>query len=73
MDSQLWAQQHDIGAMRHEERLRRGLEAYQALRGGEDVGLDAAATSESRSRLRILDRLRRRDVAVDATSAEQAI
>jgi len=72
MDIHPWTA-HEIATARHEERILRGLAAYQALRVREEQSAEAAAVAGSGSRFRILDRLRRREVAVASSTARPAV
>jgi hypothetical protein len=68
MDIHPWTK-HEIVQARHEERVLRGLAAYHALRG---VDEQTAARAPG-GRIRILDRLRRRDVSVTGSSARPVV
>jgi hypothetical protein len=59
---------HDIARARSEERLLRGLAAYHALRVRDERSAESVSAG-SGGRLRILDRLRRRDVRVTGSTA----
>ncbi|MGH3135866.1 MAG: hypothetical protein ACRDPV_05165 [Gaiellaceae bacterium] len=71
MDIHPWTA-HEIATARHEERILRGLAAYQALRVREEQSAEAAVAG-TRGRFAILDRLRRREAAVAGSSARPAI
>jgi len=71
MDVHPWTN-HEIATARHEERILRGLAAYQALRVREEQAAEAAA-SEPAGRVGILDRLLRREAAVTSSSARPAV
>ena len=60
---------HEIARARNEERLLRGLAAYQALRIREEKSAESAATTGSGGRIRILDRLLRRETRAPARPA----
>jgi hypothetical protein len=64
---------HDIARARDEERLLRGLAAYQALRVRDEQSAESVSATGSGGRLRILDRLRRREVGVTASPARPAV
>lgn len=62
----------EIAHIRNEERLLRGLALYEALRARDDLSAEPAAQG-FRGRIRILDRLRRRDLAVTGTPARPTV
>lgn len=64
---------YEIARARDEERLLRGLAAYQALRAREEQAAELVATAGSGGRMRILDRLRRRDVGIAGSSVRPAV
>jgi environmental stress-induced protein Ves len=64
---------YEIAQLRHEERVLRGLAAYQALRFREEQSAEAATVAGSGGRFRILDRLRRREAAVTRSSVRPAV
>jgi len=72
MDIHPWTM-YEIAQARHEERVLRGLAAYQALRAREERSDESVATAGSRGRVRILDRLRRRETGVAGSPARPAV
>jgi len=72
MDIHPWTM-HEIARARHEERILRGLTAYHALRAREERSDESVATAGSRGRIRILDRLRRRETGVAGSPARPAV
>ena len=68
MDIHPWTQ-HEIAQARHEERLLRGLAAYHALRAQKERAAEVVAGSGSAGRIRLLDRLLRREVRACARPA----
>jgi hypothetical protein len=64
---------YEIARARDEERLLRGLAAYHALRVRDERSAESVSTTGSGGRLRILDRLRRRDVRVTGSPARPAV
>lgn len=72
MDIHPWTM-YEIAQARHEERVLRGLAAYQALRAREERLAESVATAGSRGRIRILDRLRRREIGVAGSPARPAV
>lgn len=71
MDIHPWTR-YDIAASRDEERRLRAMAAYKALRGADGGAVDIGAESRS-ARIRLLDRLLRRDVAVVPSPAKPAV
>ncbi len=63
-----WTQQ-EIAQARHEERILRGLAAYQVLRAQKERAAEAVAQSGSAGRIRLLDRLLRREARPRARPA----
>ena len=63
---------HDIAASRDEERRLRAMAAYKALRGADGGALDIGVESRS-ARIRLLDRLLRRDVIAVRSTARPAV
>ena len=72
MDIHPWTM-YEIAQARHEERVLRGLAAYQALRAREEREAELGVETRSARRVRLLDRLRRREVGVAGSSARPAI
>jgi len=72
MDIHPWTM-YEIAQARHEERVLRGLAAYQALRAREERSDESVATAGSKGRIRILDRLRRRETGVAGSPARPAV
>jgi len=68
MDIHPWTQ-HEIAQARHEERILRGLAAYHALRTQNERKAEARVESGSAGRIRLLDRLLRREVRACARPA----
>ena len=62
MDIHPWTK-YDVARGRDEERLLRAMAAYQALRGADGGAIDPAVESRS-ARIRLLDRLLRREIGV---------
>jgi hypothetical protein len=62
--------QYEIARARDEERLLRGLAAYRVR---DERSAESVSTTGSGGRLRILDRLRRRDVRVTGSPARPAV
>jgi hypothetical protein len=71
MDIHPWTK-HDIVQARHEERVLRGLAAYEALRGRSEQPAESVAGMRG-GRIRILDRLRRRDVGVTGSATRPVV
>ncbi len=72
MDIHPWMK-YEIAQARHEERVLRGLAAYQVLRMRQEQSAEKAAVAGSGGRFRILDRLRRREAAVTSSSVRPAV
>ena len=66
MDIHPWTK-YEVAHQRHEERLLRGLAAYDALRGQEESSPEMGP--RRLGRIRVLDRLLRRQVEVSAGHA----
>lgn len=62
---------YEIAQARHEERILRGLAAYHALRVRDEPDAQSAL-GRAGGRIRILDRLRRREAGVTQPSASSA-
>jgi len=71
MDIHPWTK-YDVAQARHEERLLRAMAAYKAVRGADGGAIDAAVESRS-GRIRLLDRLLRREVGVAHGPARPAV
>lgn len=72
MDIHPWTK-YEIAQARHEERVLRGLAAYNALRGQDRLSAESGSTGASGGRLRIIDRLRRRDARLAGSSTRPAV
>ena len=72
MDIHPWTM-YEVARARDEERLLRGLAAYHVLRARDEQSVEASAEGPSRRRIRILDRLRRRDVGVTGPVTRSAV
>lgn len=66
MDIHPWTK-YEVAHQRHEERVLRGLAAYDALRGQEESSPEVGPRQVGR--MRVLDRLLRRHVEVSASHA----
>jgi hypothetical protein len=71
MDIHPWTK-YEIAAARDEERLLRAMAAYKALRGADGGAIDPVVESRS-GRIRLLDRLLRRDVGAVRSPARPAV
>jgi hypothetical protein len=71
MDIHPWTK-YELAAARDEERLLRAMAAYKALRGADGGAIDPLVESRA-GRIRLLDRLLRRDVGVVRTPAKPAV
>lgn len=63
---------YEIAMARHEERVLRGLAAYYAMRARDEQSAEMAVAGSSGGRIRILDRLRRREVGVRGSTSPAA-
>jgi hypothetical protein len=70
MDNHPWTK-YEIARARDEERLLCAMAAYKSLRGADGGAIDAAVESRS-GRIRLLDRLLRRDVGAVRTPVRPA-
>lgn len=68
MDIHPWTM-HEIARARNEEKLLRGLAAYHALRALSEQAAERRAATGSAGRIRLLDRLLRRETRAPARSA----
>ena len=66
MDIHPWTK-YEVAALRDEERLLRAMSAYKALRGADGGAIETVVEGRS-SRMRLLDRLLRRDFGAVPTS-----
>ena len=71
MDVHPWTR-YELAAARDEERLLRAMAAYKALRGADGGAIDPAVESRS-GRIRLLDRLLRREVGAVRSPARPAV
>jgi len=71
MDIHPWTK-YDIAVARDEERRLRAMAAYKALRGADGGAIDPMVESRA-GRIRLLDRLLRREVGVAHAPARPAI
>lgn len=71
MDMHPWTM-HDIARARDEERLLRAMAAYKSLRGY-DYGADGLVVESRSRRARLVDRLRRREIAPAQAPARSAV
>ena len=72
MDIHPWTK-YEIAHARHEERVLRGLGAYQALRAREEQAVERDVERDSAGQIRFLDRLLRREAARTHAHAREAI
>jgi hypothetical protein len=72
MDIHPWTM-YEIARARDEARLLRGLAAYQALRAQKEQAAEVNAGTESARRIRLLDRLLRREAGTARAPARHAI
>ena len=71
MDIHPWTK-YEVAQARHEERLLRAMAAYKAFRGADGGAIDTAVESRS-GRIRLLDRLLRREVGIAHAPARPAV
>jgi hypothetical protein len=71
MDMHPWTK-YEVARAQDEARLLRAMAAYKALRGADGGAIDAAVESRS-SRIRLLDRLLRREVGIAHAPVRPAV
>ena len=71
MDVHPWMK-YEVAAARDEERLLRAMAAYKALRGADGGAFEPAVESRA-GRMRLLDRLLRREIGSVAAPARPAV
>jgi len=71
MDTHPWTK-YELAAARNEERLLRAMAAYKSLRGADGGAIESVVESRS-GRIRLLDRLLRREVGAVHTPARPAV
>jgi hypothetical protein len=71
MDTHPWTK-YELAAARNEERLLRAMAAYKSLRGADGGAIESVVESRS-GRIRLLDRLLRREIGAVQTPARPAV